>query len=164
MVTKTTAEQGKLTDKQEAFAIEYVLSKSNATEAARRAGYSNSSEDVLASMGYENLRNPQIIARIAQLREDTGVKTGANVEWLTSVLVSAIERCMANEEIYDREGNPTGVYKFDSKGVAANSTVLMKLMGWDKPKNNDPEGVQPVQYIAIEGYTPGQWGKPKNAE
>ena len=110
------------------------------------------------------MRKVEVISRIAELREQSGVKTGANVEWLTSILVSAIERSMAKEEIYDREGNPTGVYKFDSKGVAANSTVLMKLMGWDKPKYNDPEGVQPVQYIAIEGYTPGQWGKPKNAE
>jgi phage terminase small subunit len=106
----------KLTEKQEAFCIEYVLNKGNATEAARRAGYSDSDEDVLASIGFQNLRKVQIIARIAELREQSCTKTGANVEWLTSLLVSTIENAYTDR---------------DHKSVAMNSTVLMKLMGWD---------------------------------
>jgi phage terminase small subunit len=111
-----TVVKSKLTERQERFCIEYVLNKGNATEAAARAGYSDSSESVLANAGFDNLRNPEIIARIAQLREDTGVKTGANIEWMTSVLVSTIENAQADR---------------DSKGVAMNAAVLMKLMGWE---------------------------------
>lgn len=145
MATKT--EGGKLTDRQERFCIEYVLNKGNATEAAKRAGYSDSSEDVLANAGWQNLRNPQIIARIAELREQAGVKTGANVEWLCSLLVSTIERAYEDR---------------DSKGVAANSSVLMKLMGWEEGRGVDRGNeVAPVQVIGVQGFTgwnvaPGQ--------
>lgn len=47
-----------LTGKQLKFSIEYVKCL-NATEAARRAGYAGN-DVTLASVGYENLRKPQI--------------------------------------------------------------------------------------------------------
>lgn len=52
----------KLTDKQQTFIYEY-LKCWNATEAARRAGYKGT-DVTLASMGYENLRKPQIAEAI----------------------------------------------------------------------------------------------------
>jgi phage terminase small subunit len=118
-----------LSDKQERFCIEYLLTKGNASKAARLAGYSDSSDNTLSQIGFENLRKPNIIARIDQLREETGVKTGANIEWLTSVLVSAIETALQDN---------------DSKGVALNSSVLMKLMGWDKR----PASTIPIEKLA----------------
>jgi hypothetical protein len=60
----TTTENG-LTDKQDLF-LRYYLSAANfnATEAARLAGYAG--DDVtLASVGYENLRKPQIRQAVA---------------------------------------------------------------------------------------------------
>ena len=53
-----------LTDKQRVFIEEY-LQCWNATEAARRAGYEGN-DITLASVGYENLRKPQIAQRIKQ--------------------------------------------------------------------------------------------------
>lgn len=149
--------ESKLTERQELFCIEYTLNGGNATEAARRAGYSDSTDEVLANIAYQNLRKVEIISRIARLREESGTKTGANVEWLTSILVSAIERSMQKEEIYDSEGNPTGTYKFDAKGIAANSSVLIKLMGWDSVKPATPNDERPIQIIAVEGFT--GWGE-----
>ncbi len=150
----------KLTERQELFCIEYVLNKGNATEAARRAGYSDSSDEVLCQIGYATLRNVEVISRIALLREQSGTKTGANVEWLTSILVSAIERCMQKEEIFDSDGNPTGEYKFDSKGVSANSSVLMKLMGWDVKKET-PNEPMPFKIVRVENFA--GFKKPINA-
>lgn len=54
----------KLTDKQEAFCYEYCIDF-NATQAAIRAGYS---EDTAAVIGCENLRKPNIKARITQMQ------------------------------------------------------------------------------------------------
>lgn len=53
-----------LTDKQELFVNAY-LECWNATEAARRAGYAGS-DVTLASVGWENLRKPQIERRIKE--------------------------------------------------------------------------------------------------
>lgn len=153
---KATVKARILTDKQELFCIEYVLNKGNATQAARRAGYSASSDDALGVVGFENLRNPKIIARIEQLRAESGVKTGANIEWLESMLVSAIERCARKEKVYDREGNPTGEYKFDAKGLSANASVLMRLKGWE-------EKATEVQIDQISDKIAAQFMEIKNA-
>ena len=59
------SEEKKLTPKQELFCQEYLVDL-NAAGAARRAGYSENSDDVI---GWENLRKPEIQARIAQLRK-----------------------------------------------------------------------------------------------
>jgi phage terminase small subunit len=60
-----------LTDKQKAFINEYFLCGYNATEAARRAGYKGN-DVTLASIGWENLRKPQIDALISErMREHT---------------------------------------------------------------------------------------------
>lgn len=52
----------KLTDKQQTFIYEY-LKCWNATESARRAGYKGT-DVTLASVGYENLRKPQIATAV----------------------------------------------------------------------------------------------------
>ena len=121
-MTTVTESTIKLTEKQERFCIEYVLNKGNGKDAAERAGYSTASQESLAVEASRLLRNVNVISKIAELREQTGIKTGVNIEWLTSVLVSAIETSLTNE---------------DSKGVALNSSVLMKLMGWDNKTTPD---------------------------
>lgn len=59
---------GSLTDKQEAFCQRYLIDF-NATKAAIDAGYSS---DTAYSIGWENLRKPEIQARIAEIRVETG--------------------------------------------------------------------------------------------
>jgi phage terminase small subunit len=54
-----------LTDKQQAF-VDHYLTKLNATEAAKAAGYS---KKTAKSMGYENLTKPHIKAAIAEGRK-----------------------------------------------------------------------------------------------
>lgn len=59
---------GSLTPKQERFVNAYI-STLNATEAARMAGYKGD-ENTLSSVGWENLRKPEIEDRIAELTDD----------------------------------------------------------------------------------------------
>ena len=55
-----------LTDKQEAFCLEYLIDL-NATQAAIRAGYSTESA---GAIGGENLQKPEIQKRISELQAD----------------------------------------------------------------------------------------------
>ncbi|MFW5968845.1 MAG: terminase small subunit [Persicimonas sp.] len=72
-------EEKPLTPKQEAFVTEYLIDR-NATQAAIRAGYS---PDSAYSIGWENLRKPEIASRIREELE---------------------ERAMSAEEALDRLG------------------------------------------------------------
>jgi len=57
-----------LTDKQELFCSEYLVDL-NASGAARRAGYSL---DTAGAIGWENLKKPEIQARIQEMRDAIG--------------------------------------------------------------------------------------------
>jgi phage terminase small subunit len=60
-----------LSGKEERFCQEYIIDL-NATQAAKRAGYSERSA---SEIGYENLRKPQIIDFISQLKEARSKRT-----------------------------------------------------------------------------------------
>jgi len=64
MSKKTTT---KLTLKQDRFCTEYVRNEDNATKAALLAGYS---EKTAYSIASENLKKPEIIKRIAEIRKE----------------------------------------------------------------------------------------------
>jgi len=65
------ADVSQLTAKQEAFCQEYMIDL-NATQAAIRAGYS---ESTAGSIGGENLQKPEIQARISQLKAERSEST-----------------------------------------------------------------------------------------
>lgn len=81
----------KLTPKQKAFA-DYYIETGNATEAARRAGYS---EKTAVAIGNENLRKPNIAAYIAERvkpTEEKRIATGDEVmKFFTSVMRGEIK-------------------------------------------------------------------------
>ena len=76
----------KLTEKQKRF-IDYYIETGNATEAARRAGYS---EKTAAETGYENLRKPNIKnyidKRLKQLEDERIAKADEVLQYLTAVM------------------------------------------------------------------------------
>jgi phage terminase small subunit len=77
-----------LTSKQERFALNYVKSPDmNATEAAIQAGYSPKTAYAIAA---ENLRKPQILERITQLRKAAEDKTIASVVERKQVLTEIV--------------------------------------------------------------------------
>lgn len=80
-----------LTPKQKAFA-DYYLECGNATEAAKKAGYS---EKTAGQTGNENLKKPQISEYIAERIKDLDSKRVADaneaLEFLTSVMRGEIK-------------------------------------------------------------------------
>ena len=75
-----------MTPKQKAFA-DYYIQTGNATEAAKKAGYS---EDTARQIGAENLSKPSISEYIAERMEERGKKRVADanevIEFYTAVM------------------------------------------------------------------------------
>lgn len=102
-----------LTPKQQAFA-DYYLELGNATEAAKKAGYS---EQTAYSIGNENLKKPEISAYIDQRLEEINSKRIATIDevmsFYTKVMrgeekdqfgldVSVADRLKAGQELIKR--------------------------------------------------------------
>ncbi|MFP1767270.1 terminase small subunit [Lonsdalea quercina] len=118
----------KLTDKQELFAREY-LSDLNATQAAKRAGYS---EKGARNQAHRMMTNDDILQRIAELNAERMQRTEIDADYVLRQAVKLHERCMQEvEPITDRRGEEVTddqgrtIYGFDSKGAAA----ALKLVG-----------------------------------
>lgn len=69
---------GKLTDKQEAFCLEYIVDL-NATQAAIRAGYS---EKTAQQVGSENLSKPLIQERVSDLKSERSNAVRVDAEYV----------------------------------------------------------------------------------
>jgi phage terminase small subunit len=110
-----------LTPKQETFAQEYLVDL-NATQAAIRAGYS---AKTAAQVGHENLRKPEIAARVAALQAKRVERVEVTQDYVLRRLLDNVERAMQAEPVTDREGNETGEYTY--QGAVANGAL--KLLG-----------------------------------
>ena len=96
----------KLTKKQERFVEEYLVDL-NATQAAIRAGYSPDSAGTIAG---ENMKKPQIRARIETAMAELSRRTGVNQE--------RVIRELARVAFV----NPADVIDFDSATIATGAT------------------------------------------
>jgi len=96
MPKKTTDKP--LTDKQERFCQEYILDL-NKTQAAIRAGYS---ESTAGAIGHENLKKPEILARVEELQRERSEALNVDMYFVLSKLVA-----MANvspQDYYNDQG------------------------------------------------------------
>ena len=89
-----------LTGKQKQFVLEYLIDL-NATEAAIRAGYSRKSA---YSIGFENLRKPEVEAAIQQATKERGERTEINADYVLRTIRETVEGCK-------QTGNANGVLK-----------------------------------------------------
>lgn len=76
----------KLTHKQKAFA-DYYIQTTNASESARKAGYSAQTADVI---GYENLKKPQIAAYIGERLKEQDEKRVADANEVLAFYTSVM--------------------------------------------------------------------------
>lgn len=141
-------EKIKLTPKQEAFCNEYLIDL-NATAAAKRAGYS---EDTAYSIGSENLRKPEIAARIVELREVISKNTLVTPEYIIEGIKETAERCLQRVPVMkwdyvekrmvqetDEEGKD--VWTFDSNGANKAFELLGKHIGLFEKDNRQKSAV-----------------------
>ena len=100
----------KLTIKQERFIDEYLLT-GNGTDACRRAGYSQNSDNCLRVQSTENLAKPNVKAEIERRRavmaeetKDRRAKWVSRLEKLGESAVKDADKLRAIEDLFKAEG------------------------------------------------------------
>jgi phage terminase small subunit len=111
-----------LTPKQDMFVREYLVDL-NGTQAAIRAGYSKKTADRIAE---QNLRKLGIQAAIQEAKLKREQKTEISAEYVITTIRNTIERCSQAVPVLDKEGNPTGQYRFDAQAVLKGTELLGK--------------------------------------
>lgn len=119
--------KGELTPKQKRFVEEYLVDL-NATQAARRAGYS---EKTAAKIGTENLQKPAIQQVIKARMDRRSRRVNITQDEIVNNLLEIKERCMQSrpvvtprgEQVYDEAGN--AIWAFDAK----NAIKALELLG-----------------------------------
>lgn len=111
----------KLTPKQTMFIKEYLVDL-NATQAAIRAGYS---VRTAKAIGQENLTKPDVQSALQKEMDKRSEKVELTADDVLRDIKEIKARCMQAVPVLDRNGNPTGEYKFD----ATNALKACELEG-----------------------------------
>lgn len=122
-----------LTAKQERFVAEYLLSL-NATDAARKAGYSHAT-----TQGPRLLENVGVAEAIASAQAERAERVKVDQDYVLASIVDTMERCKQAEPVIDRKGDPVMVetpsgemvpaYTFNAMGVFKGAELLAKHLG-----------------------------------
>lgn len=152
-----------LSEKMELFCQRYLIDF-NATKAAKEAGYS---EDTAYAIGWENLKKPEIQARITELRAEMGNKFNITRERIAqelALIAFGDTKSIFNENgslkspnEWTFEGRIISAYEetvTDIYGEAAGTRTTKKVRQWEKTKAleqlcrlmgyNAPDKVSPV--------------------
>lgn len=102
-----------MTPKQKIFVEEYLIDF-NAVRSAIAAGYSKHSAKTI---GPQNLRRQYIKEAIIKAMEERSAKIKIDAEWVLLAAKKIYDRCMQEEQILNKEGKPTGEYRFEHSGA-----------------------------------------------
>ena len=110
----------KLAPKQEAFIREYLVDL-NGTQAAIRAGYSEKTATEQAS---RLLTNVKVAESIQKNMDARAKKVELSAETVLKGIMRVIDRCEQAEPVLDREGLPTGEYRFEANAALKGYELL----------------------------------------
>lgn len=114
-----------MTDQQKKFADQYCK-QHNATKAAISAGYSETSARSQAS---QLLALDEIALYIEHKLSAISKEAEVDATWVLKRFKTISDRCMQEEPVLDKEGQPTGEYRFDSSGANNATAHLGKIIG-----------------------------------
>lgn len=134
-----------LNEKQKQFCNEYIIDF-NGTQAAIRSGYSKKTANRIAS---ENLSKLDIQEYIKELINNRNKRTQITQDEVVADIIKVKNRCMQSEPVLDKEGNETGIYKFDSTGANKALDMLMKHTGGYELDNKQANGVNCVKKVFV---------------
>ena len=134
-----------LNEKQKQFCNEYIIDF-NGTQAAIRAGYSEKTANRIAS---ELLSKLDIQEYLKELIERRNERTKITQDEVVADIIKVKNRCMQSEAVLDKDGNETGIYKFDSTGANKALDMLMKHTGGYELDNKQANG---VNITFVENY------------
>ena len=152
-----------LNGKQQRFIVEYMKDGSG-TEAARRAGYSKATAYI---QGSRLLKNDMIASKIEELTQERLEKLKVSPDWVIDRLKTISDRCMQEIPVYDKEGNPTGEYKFDAAGANKSTELLGKHLGVfqeQAPTNDIKSDIDRAILALLTTKQPTQQPKPDDTD
>lgn len=117
-----------LTEKMIRFCNEYIIDL-NATQAAIRAGYSESSA---GAIGGQNLQKLEIQEYLDVLRQQIQSRLELSQDWVLNRLKQISDRAMQAEPVMIFDGDrwvKSGEYKFDTTGANKATELIGKHLG-----------------------------------
>ena len=120
-----------LNEKQKQFCEEYIIDL-NGTQAAIRAGYSKKTARAIAN---ELLTKLDIQEYICELKKKRSERVKYSQDELMRDILEVKNRCMQANPVLDKEGNETGIWKFDSNGANKALDMLAKHVGFYETDN-----------------------------
>lgn len=110
----------------------------NGTESAIYAGFS---ESTARQQAWQLLQREDIQEYLQELRAEYSKKTGITKEWIIERFKTISDRCIQEEPVLDKDGNPTGEYRFDSSGANNATAHLGKIIGVFEKDNEQRKDV-----------------------
>ena len=135
-----------LNEKQKQFCEEYIIDL-NGTQAAIRAGYSEKTATRIAS---ELLSKLDIQEYICVLKNKRSARVKYSQDELMRDILEVKNRCMQANPVLDKEGNETGIWKFDSNGANKALDMLAKHVGFYETDNKQKAFNISVNREAVE--------------
>lgn len=146
------------TAREKRFVKEY-LACNNGAEAARRAGYSEATARTIA---HEMLNKPKIAVAIAEENQFIEEKLEITAELKRKMLLKIANRCIQEEPVLDREGNPTGEYQFKAGDAIRALAELNKMQGHLAPTKTENDTKVTVNEV-YDSIVNQPSSSPKNA-
>lgn len=135
-----------LNEKQKQFCEEYIIDL-NGTQAAIRAGYSAKTANEQAA---QLLAKLSIQEYICELKNKRSERVKYSQDELMRDILEVKNRCMQANPVLDKEGNETGVWKFDSNGANKALDMLAKHVGFYETDNKQKAFNISVNREAVE--------------
>ena len=135
-----------LNEKQKQFCEEYIIDL-NGTQAAIRAGYSEKTANRIAS---ELLTKLDIQEYICELKNKRSERVKYSQDELMRDILEVKNRCLQANPVLDKEGNETGIWKFDSNGANKALDMLAKHVGFYETDNKQKAFNISVNREAVE--------------
>lgn len=152
-----TGDPSKLTHKQRQFVREYLIDR-NATQAAIRCGYS---AKTAKQQGSRLLSYADIQAAIEVGNAKAAERAELTVAGVLNDIKTVVSRCMQQEPVLDKDGNPTGEYRFEASPALKGLELLGRHLSiWNdkttiKGDANDPltvvlKGIQGAAFKPVK--------------
>ena len=141
-----------LANQQHENLAQAYVETANKKKAGEKAGYTDKSN------AFRAILRPDVQERIKYLQEERAEELGIDAYYILSNLKTIAERCLQNEEVKDREGNPTGEYKFEHNGALKANELMMKHLGMlsEKVKHEhtgaDGKPIEMIASVSIEEF------------
>ena len=135
-----------LNEKQKQFCEEYIIDL-NGTQAAIRAGYSAKTANEQAAQLLAKLSIQEYICVLKNKRSE---RVKYSQDELMRDILEVKNRCLQANPVLDKEGNETGIWKFDSNGANKALDMLAKHVGFYETDNKQKAFNISVNREAVE--------------